>query len=196
MGLRWDHALIARIVPERASVLDLGCGGGGLLRTLMDTRGVTGQGIDSDPACILDCVRNGVPAIQADLDDGLPGFLDRSYDFVVLEKTLQTVRRPLYVLGEMLRVGRTCIVSFPNFGHWRIRSQVLFRGRMPVTPHLPDTWWATKNIHLLTVRDFELCCKDQGISIVARFGHTANGFRTLGVCGNLWAEEVLYVIAK
>lgn len=193
---RWDHEIISRLIPDRASVLDLGCGPGELLCHLMRTRGVFGQGIELDPESVLACVQRGVPVIQADLDEGLRGFADGSFDFVVLEETLQTVRRPLRVLAEMLRVGRTGIISFPNFGHWRVRGQLLLGGRMPVTPHLPHAWWDTPNIHLMTIRDFESWCAEQGVVIHSRFAYAGGRCRPLAAGDNLKAEEALYVISR
>lgn len=196
MTLRWDHEIISRFIPERASVLDLGCGGGDLLHHLMSTRRVLGQGVELNADSVLDCVRRGVPVIQADLDEGLRGFVDGSFDFVVLERTLQAVHRPLRVLGEMLRVGHIGIVSFPNFGHWRVRSQLILTGRMPVTQHLPHAWWTTPDIHPLTIRDFETWCAREGVRIHSSFAYAGGRSRPLTAVDNLRAEEALYVISR
>lgn len=191
---RWDHNLIAQLVPRGASVLDLGCGDGALLEQLMRERDCRGQGVDVDQDHIVSCVQRGVPVIQSDLDDALPGFPDASYDYVVLEETLQTVRLPNQVLREMLRIGRTGIVSFPNFGHWWIRAQLLLEGRMPMSPRLNQGWHETTNIHLFTVRDFEDWCRANGAFVHQRFTYADGQVRLLVPGDNLMAEEALFVI--
>ena len=122
---RWDHGLIEEHIPHGASVLDLGCGEGSLLARLMKTKGIHAQGIEIDFSLVLDCVTNGVPVFQANLDEGLAGFPDHSFDYVVLEETIQTLNRPRTVLSEMVRVGKLGIVTFPNFGFWRVRAHLL-----------------------------------------------------------------------
>ena len=164
---RPDFAAIARTVHRDAHVLDLGCGDGTLLKYLQKTRGITGYGVEIDDGNILACVKNGVNVIQSDLERGLSEFEDNSFDFVVLSQTLQAMRNTERIMKEMLRVGRAGIVTFPNFGYWKNRVQVLL-GHMPVSKKLPFEWFNTPNIHLCTVSDFEKFCDERGINIVAR----------------------------
>ena len=150
---RWQDAAIVAAIPAGASVLDLGCGRGDLLGRLRREKTVRGQGVELDAAEVATCIGSGVPVIRADVDSGLAQFADATFDWVVLEETLQTLRRPAVVLTEMLRVGRRGIVSFPNFGHWKVRLHLALHGRMPVTRDLPHTWHDTPNIHLFTLAD-------------------------------------------
>ncbi|HZZ93484.1 MAG TPA: methionine biosynthesis protein MetW [Usitatibacter sp.] len=162
---RYDFELIARWIPERARVLDLGCGDGVLLAGLAATHGVDGYGIEIDDANVLASVRNGVNVVQTDIESGLAQFDAGTFDFVILSQTLQAMRNAESVLLEMLRVGREGIVTFPNFGYWRHRIDIL-RGHMPVSKTLPYSWWDTPNIHLCTVKDFEDLCVKVGAEIL------------------------------
>lgn len=186
---RPDFAAIARSVRRGAHVLDLGCGDGTLLRYLQQTREVTGYGVEIDDGNVLACVKNGVNVIQSDLERGLSGFKDNSFDFVVLSQTLQAMRNTERIMREMLRVGRAGIVTFPNFGYWKNRLQVLF-GHMPVSKNLPFEWFNTPNIHLCTVSDFEKFCVERGIDIVARSVLTAG--RPVTSLPNLFGELAVY----
>ena len=165
MTPRFDYDLIASWIPQGARVLDLGCGDGELLAGLMATRGVKGYGVEIDPARVLAAVGHGVNVIQMDLESGLSVFEDDAFDFVILSQTLQAMRRSDLILAEMLRVGRECIVTFPNFGYWRHRLSILL-GRMPVSKSLPYQWYDTPNIHLCTVKDFEALCGTVGAEIL------------------------------
>jgi methionine biosynthesis protein MetW len=164
---RADFAAIANWIKPGARVLDLGCGDGTLLRYLNEQRGGVGYGVEIDDAGILACVNNGVNVIQGDLERGLSGFADGSFDYVILSQTLQAVRSSERVVREMLRVGREGIVTFPNFGYWRNRLQVI-RGNMPVSDRLPYQWFDTPNIHLCTITDFEDFCRSHGVRILER----------------------------
>ena len=165
MNARFDYELIASWIPAGSRVLDLGCGDGTLMAGLAATHGVTGYGIEIDDGGVLASVRNGVNVIQLDLETGLSGFEDDAFDFVILSQTLQAMRRSDLILKEMLRVGREGIVTFPNFGYWRHRLDIL-RGRMPVSEKLPYQWYDTPNIHLCTVKDFEALCVKVGAEIL------------------------------
>lgn len=164
---RPDLEAIARWVKPQSRVLDLGCGDGTLLRHLWETRAVHGYGVEIDDAKVLACVQNDVNVLQMNLESGLSAFKDASFDYVILSQTLQAVRHTESILREMLRVGREVIVSFPNFGHWNARLQVL-AGRMPVSTSLPYVWYDTPNIHLCTLDDFESLAKTLGVRIGER----------------------------
>ena len=167
--MRADLKIIADLVNPGARVLDLGCGDGELLAFLRENKSVNGYGLEIDPAKITTCVVNGVNVIEQDLDAGLANFGDDSFDMVVMTETLQAVKAPVQMLREMLRIGQECIVTFPNFGHWRCRAYLAARGRMPVSEHLPHTWYDTPNIHLCTFLDFEQLCRDLDLNIIERF---------------------------
>lgn len=181
-GARPDFATIAMWLPQGARVLDLGCGDGSLLAYLAQTRGATGYGIEIDDAGVLASVRNGVNVLQSDLESGLAGFEDASFDCVILSQTLQAMRHAEDIVREMLRVGRDAIVTFPNFGHWSHRLQIL-RGRMPVSKSLPYEWYDTPNIHLCTVADFDAFLAERRYVVENRVvlvrGHPVTSFANL-----------------
>jgi methionine biosynthesis protein MetW len=164
---RADFSTIAGWVAPSARVLDLGCGDGSLLAYLRGSRRVSGYGIEIDDAGVLASIGNGINVIQSDLESGLAGFDDQTFDNVILSQTLQAMRRIEELVGEMLRVGREAIVSFPNFGHWSHRLQVL-AGRMPVSKSLPYEWYNTPNVHLCTVADFDAFCSRRGFQVLER----------------------------
>jgi len=164
---RPDFAAIAAWVRPGARVLDLGCGDGTLLKYLRRERGASGYGVEIADDGVLACVRNGVSVIQCDLESGLSDFEDHAFDYVILSQTLQAMRHSERIVREMLRVGHEGIVTFPNFGYWRNRMQIL-RGRMPVSDNLPFEWYDTPNIHLCTISDFEGFCATHGVRILER----------------------------
>ena len=164
---RADFAAIAGWIRPETRVLDLGCGDGTLLRYLAEERAIVGYGVEIDDDGILACVGNGVNVVQGDIERGLSGFADASFDYVILSQTLQAVRNGERVVREMLRVGREGIVTFPNFGYWRNRLQVIL-GSMPVSDNLPYPWYDTPNIHLCTITDFEDFCASHGVRISER----------------------------
>jgi len=164
---RPDFAAIAAWVRPGARVLDLGCGDGSLLRYLRDARNIRGYGVEIDDANVLRCLNNGVNVIQSDLESGLSGFESGSFDYVILSQTLQAMKHTEGIVREMLRVSKEGIVSFPNFGYWKNRLQVVF-GHMPVSETLPYQWFDTPNIHLCTLGDFEAFCHQHGVHILER----------------------------
>jgi methionine biosynthesis protein MetW len=165
--MRADLQAIVQWVPKGARVLDLGCGDGSLLRSLWQEREAPGYGVEIDDDNVLACVANDVNVLQVDLESGLSLFGDASFECVILSETLQTIRRTEFLMREMLRVGREVIVSFPNFGHWRARAQVVL-GRMPVSEALPYEWYETPNVHHCTIEDFEDLCRRIGCRILER----------------------------
>ncbi|NLF02759.1 MAG: methionine biosynthesis protein MetW [Anaerolineales bacterium] len=158
---RLDYELIQGLVPSGSRVLDLGCGDGQLLAELKARKGCGIRGIEINSQAVLACVARGVPVYHGDMLEGMGYYRDAVFDVVVLSQTLQQTADPIRVIDEMLRVGNTAIISFPNFGYWRVRLQLLLRGRMPVTGMLPYMWYDTPNVHLCTVADFRLLCAEQ-----------------------------------
>lgn len=167
LASRPDLTTIAQWVRPSARVLDLGCGDGTLLRYLWKERSAHGYGVEIDDAKVGACVRNDVNVLQMNLESGLETFQDGSFDHVILSQTLQAVRHTEDIVREMVRVGREAIVSFPNFGHWSGRLQVV-NGRMPVSESLPHQWYNTPNLHLCTLADFEDLAAKLGVRIVER----------------------------
>jgi methionine biosynthesis protein MetW len=194
--LHWQDEVIASEIPLGASVLDLGCGDGQLLSQLIRTRGARGQGIELDPDAVVKCIERLVPVLQADLDAGLAGFPDGSFDYVVLEETIQTLQHPIRVLDEMLRVGRFGIVSFPNFGHRNVIRDLSERGRMPVTDWLPHRWHNSPNIHLCTLQDFVDWTEESRVQILKGFVLTDGLVRPLQPGDNRQSEQVLLFLAR
>ena len=195
MSLRPDLELISNWIAPGSRVLDLGCGDGALLAHLTRTRQVSAYGLEIDPANLARCVDAGVNVIQADLDDGLKDFETGSFDYVLMTQALQALQRPDQALAEILRVGKTAIVTFPNFGYWRVRA-ALALGRMPVTPTLPEAWYDTPNIHHCTVSDFEELCRSRGWRITGRrlldrSYHEGFGSR---IAPNLCSEIAIYTL--
>jgi len=192
---RWQDRVIEDTIPIASSVLDLGCGTGELLGRLINDKAVRGQGVEVDFDAVLACIENDIPVFQANLDEGLTGFPDNSFDFVILEETVQTLHKPLRILKEMLRVGRRGFVSFPNFGCWNVRLGLALKGRMPVTEELPFHWYDTPNIHLLTLEDFYRWADDHHVKITAGHVFLDGCVRPLEYPqDNLLAEEVLLAI--
>ncbi len=163
-----DFSFITQWITPESKVLDLGCGDGSLLLDLQRQHGILGYGLEIDPDSINQCISNGINVIEQDLNKGLTNFTDGSFDTVVMTQALQAMRFPHLVLDEMLRIGRQCIITFPNFGYWRTRAYLNFRGRMPVTKQLAYQWYDTPNIHFFTYKDFEALCNERQIKIVHR----------------------------
>ena len=166
--MRADLQVVADLVPPGSEVLDLGCGDGSLLQHLMQRRGCRGSGVEISDEGFHACLERGVPVLQGDIDQGLDDVADGHYDVVVLSQTLHALRRPAFVVEEMMRVARMAILSFPNFGHWPLRMNLAVRGRMPVSGFLPYPWYDTPNIHLCTILDFEDLVTERGLEIDRR----------------------------
>ena len=163
---RTDRDMIITLVPEKARVLDLGCGDCSLLNSLVHHRQIQGTGLDIDGMQLVNGLAQGLSVFQGDLDEGLSDFPDNSYDYVILNQTLQVVKHPLEVIDEMLRIGRYGIVGFPNFAQWQLRYGLFFGGRAPKSPALPFEWYNTPNIRVLAIKDFFDFCRKEHITIV------------------------------
>lgn len=197
--LRADLRLITEIVPQGSRVLDLGCGDGALIAHLRDVRGCSVRGIELDHTDIAAALARGLSVVESDLDAGLSAYPDASFDMVVLSQTLQVVRKPSLVLREMLRVGRRGVVSFPNFGHWRVRGYLALRGRMPVSKSIPFSWYDTPNIHHTTIHDFRDFVAANGgeieneIALLTEGWHRAE-IRRVRTLPNVFADTAVAVV--
>lgn len=198
-SLRPDLALIAQNVAPGSSVLDVGCGDGALLAYLTRTKQVDGRGMELSQAGVNACVAHGLSVIQGNADTDLKDYPSDAFDYVVLSQTLQATRKPYQVLKQLVRIGRRAVVSFPNFGHWRVRWHLLARGRMPMTESLPDSWYDTPNIHLCTILDFLELAKRHGI-VVEKSLAVSHGGRasTIGSAtyANLFGEQGLFLLRR
>ncbi len=193
--LRPDLAVILRHVEPGSRALDVGCGDGVLMAALRDQKQVDARGIEIDPDCVERCVAQGLSVVQGDADRDLGFYPDGAFDYAILSQTLQTAERPDRMLRELLRVGRRAFVSFPNFAYWRMRWALLSNGRMPVTRHLPVTWYETQNIHHVTVKDFEALASDLDIAIANRWFFTRE--RQISGSGANWrAEYALFEVER
>ena len=194
-ALRPDLAVIAKQVPAGVRVLDVGCGDGALMAALQRDRQADARGIEIDPELVERCVARGLSVVQGDADRDLAFYPDGAFDVAILSQTLQTAARPDRMLAELLRVGRRAFVSFPNFAYWRMRWALVRRGRMPVTRHLPVSWYETANIHHVTVKDFEELTAALGVAIENRWFFTAD--REVGSGGANWrAEYALFEVRR
>ena len=193
-AVRVDLEVVASLVRQGSHVLDLGCEDGTLLKLLIDRKRVLGRGVEITYEGVLKCIGNGIPVDHADLDRGLGDYPDGFFDYVILSQTLQAVHKPDLVIREMLRVGRVGIVSFPNFGYWRVRLQLLFGGRMPKNDYMPYEWYSTPNIHFCTVADFVGLCRAQGVHI-ERAVFLSDG-RRVPFATNLLAKIAIFVIRR
>jgi methionine biosynthesis protein MetW len=193
---RWQDRVILNEIPKGAYVLDLGCGRGELMGRLIREMDVHGQAVEVDPEAAMAAMVLGVPVLYMDLSEIISEFSDKSFDYVILEGTIQTLKDPMMVLAEMLRVGKKGIVSFPNFGHWRLRFDLAATGRMPVSPSLPYQWYDTPNIRVLTFSDFMDWARKSEVNVLSAYG--IHGGRITPICekDNLLAEEVLLFLEK
>ena len=195
---RVDLEVVAGFITPGAKVLDVGSGDGVLLELLQNEKKVDGRGLELSQRGVNECVARGLSVIQGDADSDLVFYPDKGFDFVILSQTLQATRNPKHVLTELLRIGDRAIVSFPNFGHWRVRLGLLFRGRMPVTKDLPYSWYDTPNIHFCTIRDFILLCDEVGAKVESAAALDANG-QKIGVSmprwfWNLFGQQAIFLL--
>jgi methionine biosynthesis protein MetW len=195
MTLRPDLAVIADNVVAGSRVLDVGCGDGLLLAALRDGSGCDARGMEIDGANVAECVARGLSVIQGDADKDLAFYPDTSVDYAILSQTLQTTMRPDKVLEELLRIGRKAFVSFPNFAHWKVRTTLLWSGKMPVTRLLPVAWYETPNIHHVTVNDFRDMVKERGIKVEQAW-FLRGDQRCSAAAANFRAEHAVFLLSR
>ncbi|MBN2590994.1 MAG: homoserine O-acetyltransferase [Sedimentisphaerales bacterium] len=193
---RVDYEVIESLIEPGSSVLDIGCGEGALLANLIADKNIKGEGIELEEKLVLNCVRRGLPIIQHDIEEGLENYADKSYDYIILSQTLQTVKNTEKVLSELMRVGKKVIVSFPNFAYWRCRLQLLLEGKAPVTKQLPYKWYNSSNIHCLSLKDFEEFCEKLSIRIEGKIPLTKASLSPVKFAPNFFAEQVIYITSK
>jgi methionine biosynthesis protein MetW len=193
---RLDYELIEDMVPAGSRVLDLGCGDGQLLADLARNKGCNGRGIEINEQAVLACIRRGVAVYHGDMLEGIAYYHDASFDVVILSQTLQQASDPVRVIQEMLRVGERAIISFPNFGYWRVRLQLLLRGHMPTTDQLPYAWYNTPNVHLCTVADFRELCDELGLEQSREIFVVPPSRQIDKLAANWLAELAIYQIRK
>lgn len=197
--LNLNYKIVCSLIDEASSVLDLGCGEGNLLQLLRKTKNVKGLGIEIDENSVLSALQKGLSVVQKDLDKGLTEFQDKSYDWAILNQTLQSTNNPELVMQEMLRVAKKAVVSFPNFAYWRVRFYLFFKGKMPKYKKLPYEWYNTPNVHLLTISDFYEFCKKRDIkiekSIFLKKHRITTGFLIRNIA-NFFSQEAIFVISK
>ena len=199
-SIRVDLRLIADMVEPASRVLDVGCGDGELLHFLWKEKGVDGRGVELSQAGVNACVRNGLSVVQGDADADLKDYPSDAFDYVILSQTLQATYNPRTVLDHMARIGRRAIVSFPNFGFWKVRWNLAVRGRMPVTETLPYQWYDTPNIHFCTIDDFVGLCREMGLAIERGLALDGEGqpkaLSANGFTANLLAEQAIFLLRR
>jgi methionine biosynthesis protein MetW len=197
---RADLLTVAEMIEPGTRVLDIGCEDGTLLQILESRYGIDGRGIELSQRNVNECVAKGLAVVQGDADRDLVDYPDNAFDYAILSQTLQATYNPRLVLEQLLRIGRRGIVSFPNFGHWRMRWQLLTRGRMPITKHLPVSWYATENIHFCTIRDFVELVEDMGVTIERTIALDSGGHRIDDGASltrlNLVGEQGIFMLTK
>lgn len=199
MNTKLNYEIITEIIPENSRVLDLGCGDGTLFSKLIKEKKVTGVGVEINQDEVIKALDKGVAVIQGDIDEGLKQFPDKTFDYAVLNQTLQAAEKPDFVVEEMLRVAKKAVVSFPNFAYWKVRFYLFFKGKMPKSKALPYEWYNTPNIHLMTVNDFFDFCKKRNIKILKSVYLTRNSSRSgflIRTITNFFSEEVIFIITK
>jgi homoserine O-acetyltransferase len=193
---RVDYDLIESLIEPDTTVLDVGCGSGELLANLVRDKHIKGEGVELGQEFVLDCVCRGLPVIQQDVEQGLDYYADKSFDYVILSQTVQTLKNPEKALLEMLRVGKKVIVSFPNFAHWRCRLQMAFLGKAPVTGNLPFEWYNSPNVHFFTINDFDRFCDKLGVKVENKIALSETRGSQVKFAPNLFADQAVYVTSR
>lgn len=196
--LKHTYEEIVSIIEDNSRVLDLGCGDGELLELLYNKKNVYGLGVDINTEEVLKCIKRGVSVIQEDIEAGIHKYKDQSFDYVVLSETLQAIKRPDYVMHQIMRVGKKVIVTFPNFAYYKLRLHFFITGKMPKSELLNFEWYNTPNIHLLTIKDFKNFCKNNNIKILNETYLVGKQKRMNNQFGleNIFAEEAIFLIQK
>ncbi len=198
--MRIDLQIIADQIPNNSRVLDVGCGDGTLLAYLTEKKNINGRGLELSTSKVNEALRNGLAVVQGDLESELDNYPKNSFDYVILSQTLQATRNPKRVLKTLLNIGDNIVISFPNFGHWRVRLSLLIKGKMPSTPTLPETWYDTENIHLCTILDFIGLVEELNVNIKKGYALDKDGSiktsKAISWAANLLGEQAIFFIEK
>ena len=199
-SIRKDWDLIESLIDNKSTILDIGCGEGDLIQQLQNNKQADIRGLEINGELVRTAISKGLSVIQGNAEKDLTQYYDQSFDYVILSQTLQAMFNPKNVLNELLRIGAKTIVSFPNFGHWRIRTQLLFKGKMPITKELPYEWYDTPNIHFFTLKDFLEMCRMTNIYIERSIGLTSQGrqfeITNHTLTSNLITNEAIFLLSK
>jgi methionine biosynthesis protein MetW len=195
---RIDYRLIFEEIKPKSRVLDLGCGDGELLRLLKEKKDVNAKGVEIDRLLIAECIEKGVSVIHSDLEEGLKYYKNKSFDYVIINQTLQAVKNSINLLNEALRIGKIVIISFPNFANWKTRSSFFFKGSLPKSESLPYEWYNTPNLRLVTVKDFRKLCSEKDIKLLKEIHYkkTAKNERKIYIFPNTFATNSIFMVKK
>lgn len=191
---RLDHKIIYSIIEPKSRVLDLGCGDGELLAKLVEGKNIKAQGIELNNKAIYKCVEKGLNVSHSNVDDGLKGYPDKSFDYVILNQSMQEAKEVDYVMEEALRVGKKVVVGFPNFAYLTARLRVFFKGKVPITPSLPYYWYSTPNLHFLSISDFRTFCLEKKITIIKAY--YLGEKKAIQILPNLFALNAIFIISR
>ena len=197
--MKIEFKIISNLIPNQARILDVGCGDGSLIQSLIQEKDIDARGIELEEENVKKCISKGLSVIEGNAENELGQFPDKSFDFVILSQTLQAFYNPENVLDHLLRIGKYVIVSIPNFGYWKVRTSLLFFGRMPVTKSLPNTWYNTPNLHMCTIKDFYEFCGDKNIKIEKIIGINDEKISSINRLNlemkNLFSEVGIFLIS-
>ena len=197
--MKIEFKIISNLIPNQARILDVGCGDGSLMQSLIQEKDIDARGIELEEENVKKCISKGLSVIEGNAENELDQFPDKSFDFVILSQTLQAFYSPENVLDHLLRIGKYVIVSIPNFGYWKVRTSLLFFGRMPVTKSLPNTWYNTPNLHMCTIKDFYEFCGDKNIKIEKIIGINDEKISSINRLNlemkNLFSEVGIFLIS-